>query len=89
MYLAKTTHKASQCSDKTRLRWLDRFLNGRMLEEINRKLLDSIMAARMVENVKNSSVNRVNEVIRSVLRTRIRPKLKRRLQLQYREVLPL
>jgi integrase len=67
-YLAETTHKASQCSDKTHLRWLDRFLNGRMLDEINRELLDSIMAARMAENVKNSSVNRVNEVIRAVLR---------------------
>lgn len=67
-YLAETTHKASQCSDKTHLRWLDRFLNGRMLDEINRELLDSIMAARMTENVKNSSVNRVNEVIRAVLR---------------------
>ncbi|HEY6018976.1 MAG TPA: site-specific integrase [Candidatus Paceibacterota bacterium] len=67
-YLAETTHKASQCSDKTHLRWLDRFLNGRMLDEINRELLDSIMAARMAENVKNSSVNRVNEVVRAVLR---------------------
>jgi len=67
-YLAETTHKASQCSDKTHLRWLDRFLSGRMLDEINRELLDSIMAARMAENVKNSSVNRVNEVIRAVLR---------------------
>jgi integrase len=67
-YLAETTHKASQCSDKTHLRWLDRFLNGRMLDEINRELLDSIMAARMAEKVANSSVNRVNEVIRAVLR---------------------
>lgn len=39
-----------------------------MLDEINRELLDSIMAARMAENVKNSSVNRVNEIIRAVLR---------------------
>jgi integrase len=67
-YLAETTHKASQCSDKTHLRWLDRFLNGRMLDEINRELLDSIMAARIAEKVANSSVNRVNEVIRAVLR---------------------
>ena len=39
-----------------------------MLDEINRELLDSIMAARIAENVRNSSVNRVNEVIRAVLR---------------------
>ncbi len=67
-YLAETTHKASQASDKTHLRWLDRFLNGRMLDEINREMLDRIMAARMAEKVKNSSVNRVMEVVRAVLR---------------------
>ncbi len=67
-YLAETTHKASQCSDKTHLRWLDRFLNGVMLDEINRNRLDRIMAARMSEGLKNSSVNRVMEVIRAVLR---------------------
>jgi integrase len=67
-YLAETTHKASQTSDKTHLRWLDKFLNGRMLDEINREMLDSILAARMAEKVKNSSVNRVNEVVRAVLR---------------------
>ena len=67
-YLAETSHKASQASDKTHLRWLDRFLKGRMLDEINRELLDNILAARMAEKVKNSSVNRVNEVVRAVLR---------------------
>jgi len=67
-YLAETTYKASQTSDKTHLRWLDKFLNGRMLDEINREMLDNILAARMAEKVKNSSVNRVNEVIRAVLR---------------------
>lgn len=38
--------------------------NCSRLDEINRELLGSIMA----ENVKNSSVNRVNEVIRAALR---------------------
>lgn len=38
-YLAETTHKASQVSDKTHLRWLDRYLNGVMLQEINRTML--------------------------------------------------
>jgi len=39
-----------------------------MLDEINREMLDRIMAARMAEKVKNSSVNRVMEVVRAVLR---------------------
>lgn len=67
-YLAETTHKASQCSDKIHLRWLDKYLNGVMLDEIDRNLLDKILAARMAEGVKNSSVNRVIEVMRQVLR---------------------
>jgi integrase len=67
-YLAETKHKASQCTDKTHLRWLDRFLDGQMLDDIQRELLDRIMDARIAENVENSSVNRVNEVLRAVLR---------------------
>lgn len=67
-YLAETSHKASQVSDKTHLRWLDPYLNGVMLDEIERSRLDRIMAARIAEGVKNSSVNRVMEVIRAVLR---------------------
>lgn len=67
-YLAETSHKASQVSDKIHFRWLDKFLNGVMLDEINRAMLDRIKAARMAEGVKNSSVNRVMEVVRAVLR---------------------
>ena len=67
-YLAETSHKASQVSDKIHLRWLDKFLNGVSLDAINRDVLDSIMAARRAEGVKNSSVNRVMEVVRAVLR---------------------
>lgn len=67
-YLAETSHKASQVSDKIHFRWLDRFLNGVMLDTINRDLLDKIKAARMAERVKNSTVNRTMEVVRAVLR---------------------
>lgn len=67
-YLAETSYKVSQVSDKIHLRWLDRYLGGVMLDEINRSMLDRIMAAKMAEGVKNSSVNRVMEVIRAVLR---------------------
>jgi len=67
-FLAETTHKASQASDKTHLRWLDRYLNGVELETINRDLLDRIRAARIAEGLKNSTVNRTLEVIRAILR---------------------
>src|SRR5450759_3013497 len=67
-YLAETTHKASQVSDKIHLRWLDKFLNGVDLKTINRDVLDRIMAARIADGVANSSVNRVMEVVRAILR---------------------
>ena len=67
-YLAETSHKASQVTDKIHLRWLDAFLNGVQLDAINREVLDRIVAARRAEGVKNSSVNRVMEVVSAVLR---------------------
>jgi integrase len=67
-YLAETSHKASQSDDRTHLRWVDRFLNGVMLDRIDRELLDRIMTARKAEGVANSTVNRTLEVVRAVLR---------------------
>lgn len=67
-YLAETSHKATQAGDKSHLRWMDKFLNGIMLDAINRDLLDRIMAARKAEGVKNSTVNRTMEIVRAILR---------------------
>lgn len=67
-YLAETADKTTQVTDKTHLRWLDPYLNGLTLDEINRDVLDSIKAKRMAEHVKNSTVNRTLEVVRAVLR---------------------
>jgi integrase len=67
-FLTETSHKASQVSDKIHLRWLDKFLNGVELGTIKRDLLDKIMAARIADGVSNSSVNRVMEVVRAILR---------------------
>ena len=41
-YLAETSHKASQFADKAHLRWVDRFLGGLKLNQIDRELLDRI-----------------------------------------------
>jgi len=67
-YLAETTHKASQADDKAHLRWLDGFLNGVKLEDINRDLLDRITRERKSEGVSNATINRMLEVIRAILR---------------------
>lgn len=67
-WLRETEHKASQVSDKFHLRWLDSYLCDVPLTEINRDMLDKIMAAKKAEGVANSSVNRVLEVVRAILR---------------------
>jgi integrase len=67
-YLSETKHKASQVSDIFHLRWLDQYLNGIKLHAIKRELLDKISAAKLAEGVTNSTVNRVQEVIRAILR---------------------
>jgi integrase len=67
-YLRETKHKASQVSDIFHLRWLDKYLNGVELHTIKRDLLDKISAAKQDEGVENSTVNRMQEIIRALLR---------------------
>ena len=67
-WIAETTHKASQRDDKMHLRWLDKYLSGARLQQINRDKLDRITAIRVAEGVANATVNRTLEVIRAILR---------------------
>ena len=67
-YLVETSHKASQVADKAHLRWMDQFLGGLKLAQIDRELLDRIHYARLADGAANSTVNRTMEVIRAVLR---------------------
>ncbi|MDO8960494.1 MAG: hypothetical protein Q7V02_00220 [Methylophilus sp.] len=67
-YLAETSGKASTISDKTHLRWLDKYLSGLMLDEISRDVIEKVMAKRMADKVANSTVNRTMEIVRAVLR---------------------
>ena len=67
-YLSETKHKASQVSDIFHLRWLDQHLNGIALQGIKRELLDKISSAKQAEGVANSTVNRMQEVVRAILR---------------------
>ena len=66
--MAETSHKASHSDDKFHLRWVDRFLNGVMLNAIDRDTLDRIMAARKAGAVSNGTVNCTMKVVRAVLR---------------------
>ena len=67
-YVEETNHKASQVSDLYHLRWLDQYLNGVELQVINRDFLEKILKAKQAEGVANSTVNRVLEVVRGLLR---------------------
>lgn len=67
-YVDETQHKASQVSDLYHLRWLDKYLNGVELQAINRDFLEKILKAKQAEGVANSTVNRVLEVVRGLLR---------------------
>ena len=41
-WLKETEHKATRADDLSNLRWLDQFLNGKNLTDINRELLKRI-----------------------------------------------
>jgi integrase len=67
-WLKESEHKATLETDKMHFRWLDRFLGGWRLDEINRALVDRITDARVAEGVSNATVNRTLEVVRAILR---------------------
>jgi len=67
-WLKESDHKATLETDKMHLRWLDRFLAGWQLDEINRAHVDRITDARVAEGVSNATVNRTLEVVRAILR---------------------
>lgn len=67
-WLRETSHKTTHPMDKLHLRWLDRFLRGRYLDEITRDVVDGIIEAKLNEGVRNATVNRVLSVVRAILR---------------------
>ena len=67
-WLKESGHKATLGMDKAHLRWLDRFLGGKHLDEISRNLIDRITDARLAEGLSNATVNRSLEVLRAILR---------------------
>jgi len=67
-WLKEQSHKATINTDKIHLRWMDRFLDGKYLDTINRDLVDKIQAAKLAEGVTHATVNRTLEVLRAILR---------------------
>jgi integrase len=68
-YLKETEHKATHDEDRAKLRWLDKFLAGKELTNINRELIDRITDEKLAENgCSNATVNRYLALIRTILR---------------------
>lgn len=66
--MKESNHKTTIETYKAHLRWLDRFLGGKNLDDISRTLIDRIRDARLAEGVSNATVNRTLEVLRAILR---------------------
>ena len=66
-WLLETKHKATHESDKAKLRWLDTYLGGRHINEIDRTLIDRIKFDR--EKIATAgTTNRYLALIRAILR---------------------
>jgi integrase len=67
-WLNETSHNASQHDDKIHLRWLDSYLDKKLLREINLDVIEVIRDKRKAGGVSNSTVNRTLEIVRAILR---------------------
>ena len=67
-YLEESTHKSAQETDRYHLTWLRQHLDGVMLDEINRAMLNKIQQHRKSEGVANATVNRCLQVISRIVR---------------------
>jgi len=66
-WLEETKDKASHQNDIAALVYVDTFLGKKYLDEINIAVLEEIIQAKLKTGVANATVNRIMEVIRTVL----------------------
>ena len=66
-WLNEQSHKKSLKDDKGHLRWLNKYLNDRHLDEINKTMIDRIKQVKKASGASNATVNRVLALIRSIL----------------------
>ena len=65
-------HKATAEEDKAKLRWLDKHLGGKLLEAIDRDMIEDLINAKLAEGRSNATVNRTLALVRSILRKSVR-----------------
>jgi integrase len=66
-WLDETKHKATHKNDISYLRFADQFLGRLYLDEISREAINQIIEAKCKTGVANGTVNRILEVVRTVL----------------------
>ena len=67
-WLRENGHKRSIEDDKTHLRWMDPYLSTYQLHEITRDLLEEVARKKEETGVSPTTVNRMLEVVRAILR---------------------
>lgn len=67
-WLNEHKHKKTLHDDRGHFRWLDNHLRGRLLSDITRDHIESIIQAKLSEGVSNARVNRMLALIRAILR---------------------
>lgn len=67
-WLEESQHKRSLVTDKVHLRWLDTYLSDKTLQELSQDAIEHIAKEKEATGVAPSSVNRVLEIIRAILR---------------------
>ena len=66
-WLQEQSHKASIHSDKSIIRWLNQYLAGVPLIDINRSVVSAIHHKKLATGVANGTVNRTLALLRAVL----------------------
>jgi integrase len=67
-WLSEKIDKRSLKSDQSNIRWLNRFLSGIPLVEIDREVVDSLRTKKIASGASNATVNRMLALLRAILR---------------------
>jgi site-specific recombinase XerD len=67
-WLRENSHNRTIEITKTHLRWLDTYLKNYQLHEITRDVVEEIAMKKEETGVSHTTVNRVLEVVRAILR---------------------
>lgn len=67
-WLVDKADKRSLASDQSNIRWLNKFLSGIPLTDIDKEVIDSLRTKKIASGASNATVNRMLALLRSILR---------------------